>query len=61
MTEKRILKVAIIGAGMSGLCMAVKLQDLGKDGLAELFPWVPRRHRELLSTPEVADFDVRTA
>ena len=34
---------------------------LGKDGLPELFPWVPRRHRELLSTPEVADFDVRTA
>ena len=34
---------------------------LGKDGLPELFPWVPKRHRELLRTPEVDDFDVRTA
>ncbi len=25
---------------------------LGKDGLPELFPWIPRRHRELLSTPQ---------
>jgi cation diffusion facilitator CzcD-associated flavoprotein CzcO len=33
---------------------------LGKDGLPELFPWIPRRHRELLSAPELADFDVRT-
>jgi cation diffusion facilitator CzcD-associated flavoprotein CzcO len=31
MTNKRSLKVAIIGAGMSGLCMAVKLQDAGID------------------------------
>jgi cation diffusion facilitator CzcD-associated flavoprotein CzcO len=31
MAQKRILKVAIIGAGMSGLCMAVKLQDAGID------------------------------
>jgi len=29
--QKRILKVAIIGAGMSGLCMAAKLQDAGFD------------------------------
>lgn len=29
MAQKRPLKVAIIGAGMSGLCMAVKLQDAG--------------------------------
>ena len=29
MTAKRALKVAIIGAGMSGLCMAIKLQDAG--------------------------------
>jgi cation diffusion facilitator CzcD-associated flavoprotein CzcO len=29
MTHKRSLKVAIIGAGMSGLCMAAKLQDAG--------------------------------
>ncbi|MGH3632554.1 flavin-containing monooxygenase [Mycobacterium sp.] len=32
---------------------------LGKDGLPELFPWVPERHRELLHQPELADFDVR--
>ena len=31
MTQKRSPKVAIIGAGMSGLCMAVKLQDAGID------------------------------
>src|ERR1700756_2097721 len=31
MTQKRPLKVAIIGAGMSGMCMAVKLQDAGID------------------------------
>jgi cation diffusion facilitator CzcD-associated flavoprotein CzcO len=34
---------------------------LGKDGLPELFPWAPQRHRELLRAPELADFDVRTA
>jgi cation diffusion facilitator CzcD-associated flavoprotein CzcO len=33
---------------------------LGKDGLPELFPWEPVRHRELLSTPELDDFDIRT-
>jgi cation diffusion facilitator CzcD-associated flavoprotein CzcO len=32
---------------------------LGKDGLPELFPWAPERHRELLHQPEPADFDVR--
>lgn len=31
----------------------------GKDGLPELFPWTPERHRELLRAPELADFDVR--
>jgi cation diffusion facilitator CzcD-associated flavoprotein CzcO len=31
MTQKRPLKVAIIGAGMSGICMAAKLQDAGID------------------------------
>jgi cation diffusion facilitator CzcD-associated flavoprotein CzcO len=34
---------------------------LGKDGLPELFPWRPVRHRELLATPDVTHFDVRTA
>ena len=34
---------------------------LGKDGLPELFPWRPRRHRELLRAPETAHFDLRTA
>jgi cation diffusion facilitator CzcD-associated flavoprotein CzcO len=34
---------------------------LGKDGLPELFPWTPIRHRELLSLPRTDDFDVRTA
>ena len=34
---------------------------LGKDGLPELFPWIPRRHRELLSSPQPDDFDVRSA
>jgi cation diffusion facilitator CzcD-associated flavoprotein CzcO len=32
---------------------------LGKDGLPELFPWIPERHTELLRHPELADFDVR--
>lgn len=32
---------------------------LGKDGLPELFPWEPNRHRELLRSPVVADFEVR--
>jgi len=34
---------------------------IGKDGLPELFPWHPSRHRELLRTPQVDDFDIRTA
>ena len=33
---------------------------IGKDGLPELFPWNPVRHRELLASPEVDHFDVRT-
>lgn len=32
---------------------------LGKDGLPELFPWIPERHRELLRRPEPADFEIR--
>jgi cation diffusion facilitator CzcD-associated flavoprotein CzcO len=32
---------------------------LGKDGLPELFPWTPERHRELLSSPVLGDFVVR--
>jgi len=31
---------------------------LDKDGLPELFPWRPARYRELLSKPDIADFDV---
>lgn len=31
MPQQRAVKVAIIGAGMSGICMAVKLQDAGID------------------------------
>jgi cation diffusion facilitator CzcD-associated flavoprotein CzcO len=31
---------------------------LGKDGLPELFPWAPERHRELLHEHQLADFDV---
>ena len=31
MSGERTLRVAIIGAGMSGICMAVKLQDAGID------------------------------
>lgn len=31
---------------------------LGKDGLPELFPWLPERHSELLRHPEPADFDI---
>jgi hypothetical protein len=38
-----------------------KSSYLGKDGLPELFPWEPVRHRELLRTPELTDSDVRTA
>jgi len=36
MTQNRSLKIAIIGAGMSGICMAVKLQDAGIDSF-EIF------------------------
>ncbi|QZY44119.1 flavin-containing monooxygenase [Mycolicibacterium austroafricanum] len=34
---------------------------LGKDGLPELFPWEASRYAELLRSPRVSDFDVRTA
>ncbi len=34
---------------------------LGKDGLPELWPWSPARHRALLAAPDLADFDVDTA
>jgi cation diffusion facilitator CzcD-associated flavoprotein CzcO len=34
---------------------------LDKDGLPELFPWEPVRHRELLQSPDVADFEVQQA
>ena len=33
---------------------------LDKNGLPELFPWEPVRHRELLRSPDLRDFDVRT-
>lgn len=32
---------------------------VGKDGLPEVFPWVPEVHTELLRRPDPADFDVR--
>lgn len=34
---------------------------LGKNGLPEVFPWNPARHRELLRSPVVADFEVRNS
>lgn len=34
---------------------------LDEDGLPELFPWEPVRHRELLRSPDLRDFDVRTS
>jgi cation diffusion facilitator CzcD-associated flavoprotein CzcO len=34
---------------------------LDKDGLPELFPWLPVRHRQLLRSPDMTDYDVRTA
>jgi cation diffusion facilitator CzcD-associated flavoprotein CzcO len=34
---------------------------LGKDGLPELFPWTPERHQELLKSPDLDDFDIRSA
>lgn len=33
---------------------------LGKDGLPELWPWTPRKHRAMLRDPSFADFDART-
>ncbi len=34
---------------------------LGKDGMPELFPWIPQRHRELMLDRDVTHFEVRTA
>jgi cation diffusion facilitator CzcD-associated flavoprotein CzcO len=34
---------------------------LGADGLPMLWPWTPRRHREMLAQPALADFDVAAA
>ncbi len=34
---------------------------LGPDGLPELWPWTPARHRELLREPELADFQLSGA
>jgi hypothetical protein len=31
---------------------------IGADGLPMLWPWTPRRHREMLAEPALADFDV---
>jgi hypothetical protein len=31
---------------------------LGADGLPELWPWTPARHRELLERPALEDFAV---
>jgi cation diffusion facilitator CzcD-associated flavoprotein CzcO len=34
---------------------------IGADGLPMLWPWTPRRHREMLAEPALADFDVTEA
>lgn len=34
---------------------------LGKDGYPELWPWVPERHREMLSQPVLSELEVRPA
>ncbi len=34
---------------------------LGADGLPELWPWTPERHREMLAEPLLEEFDVRVA
>jgi cation diffusion facilitator CzcD-associated flavoprotein CzcO len=31
---------------------------LDSEGLPELWPWIPRRHRELLRNPNLADFEI---
>ncbi len=33
---------------------------LGEDGLPELWPWTPERHREMLEQPVAEDFAVRS-
>lgn len=47
MAQQRTVNVAIIGAGMSGLCMAAKLQDAGIDTFTifEQADEVGTRHR----------------
>jgi len=32
---------------------------LGKDGLPELWPWTPERHREMLAAPQLQEWDVQ--
>ncbi len=32
---------------------------LGPDGVPELWPWLPAKHREMLSSPAMEDFEVR--
>jgi cation diffusion facilitator CzcD-associated flavoprotein CzcO len=34
---------------------------IGADGLPMLWPWTPRRHREMLAEPALADFDIAEA
>jgi cation diffusion facilitator CzcD-associated flavoprotein CzcO len=34
---------------------------LGKDGLPELWPWIPERHREMLERPELEEFELHPA
>jgi cation diffusion facilitator CzcD-associated flavoprotein CzcO len=34
---------------------------IGADGLPMLWPWTPKRHREMLAHPVLADFDVEVA
>jgi hypothetical protein len=33
----------------------------GKDGLPELWPWPPERHREMLREPALDEFELRPA
>jgi cation diffusion facilitator CzcD-associated flavoprotein CzcO len=34
---------------------------IGRDGLPELWPWTPARHREMLREPELGDYELRPA
>ena len=58
MAQKRILKVAIIGAGMSGLCMAAKPQDAGIDTFNDL-RYRPMRSAERGATTPTPGLFVR--